>query len=136
MVAIGWDLGDLTGVTEVEVLGRIRTKRWRKRTYIQEQLLYLRDGMNIGDKIVAYSAGRVFGLGEVTSRYYYRQDDLDFPNRANVKWYVTPDILSRDLDISNSLKRKLSRRVTILPLTREEWQNIKKAISEIWFDFI
>ena len=99
-------------------------------TYIQEQLLYLRDGMDIGNKILAYSAGRVFGLGEVTSRYYYRQDDLGFPNRANVKWYITPDILSRNLDISNSLKQKLRRRVTILPLTRKEWQNIKKAIAK------
>ena len=136
VVAIGWDIGDLTDMSEDEITRRIITEEWRKRGYIKEQLMYLRDGMNIRDKIVAYSAERVFGLGEITGGYYYCQDDLDFPHRKNVKWYMTPELMVNNLEISEGLRKKLSQRVTIFDLNQREWRELKKAISKIWFRFI
>lgn len=128
--------GGLAGLSEEEIDRRIRAEGWRKRKYIREQIMHLRDGMVIGDKIVACSAERVFGLGEVTGGYYYCQDDLDFPHRKNVKWYVDPELMLKNLKISNGLRKKLRKNVTIFELNQREWQELKRAISKIWFQFI
>ncbi|MBA7501601.1 hypothetical protein ES706_00174 [subsurface metagenome] len=136
VIAIGWDIGNLDGLSEVEMSDRLRAKRWRKRNYILEQLTYFRDRMNIGDKVVAYSAQRVFGLGEIVGRYFYCSDELDFPHRINVRWYITPGMMIKDLNIPDSLHRKLRRNVTIFELRNSEWKRLKRAVGQVWFKFI
>jgi restriction system protein len=70
-------------------------------------------GLKQGDIVLTPTGDRRYRVGEITSDYYYAQDDV-LPHRRKVRWF--PDPIDRD-DMSNELQRSTNSTGTCCEIT-------------------
>ena len=78
-----------------------------------------------GDLVCAYANGQILGWGTVIGEYDYEEDDLGFAHRRAVRWQSLAPVATTLL--SPELRRKLQGRLTLIPLTEEDFQEIMEA---------
>lgn len=105
IVAMGWDLGDLSEIESKEELNELIDKKYQNKTSIvikSNRGSFLLD-MEIEDKVVTYNIKtKKYLIGEITSNYLYNPDfekgSNDYNDTRKVKWFgeVDKDKLSKD----------------------------------------
>ena len=97
LVALGWDLGDLSGKSKDEVK-KIVDERYphnnkNQNAIVASQVYKFASELNIGDYVLSYNPStRNYLLGEITSDYIYSDkisknfEDDDYSDVRNVKW--------------------------------------------------
>ena len=93
--------GDLTKYDSFERLESKLTEL-RKTTHSTPTTTYytnFKDNAEIGDIVLIYSRNTIFGIGYISSEYYYEQDELGknlyslgIPHRRKVKWIIRDEI--------------------------------------------
>ncbi len=95
------------------------------RTYAAQQLWAFLGEMKEGDQVFVYGNNEIKGKGEIVGPYQYQTDDLlPYPHRRSIQWDDQFTVVHRSSLPSEALRKKLSKRETIVPLTREEAQEI------------
>ncbi len=101
VVAIGWDIGDISKMDDDEIEDAIKKGNFdQKLSYIKKVLLDFKDKTRIdkGDYVIAYkSPNTVVAVGKIDGDYYYNDEDnlgsptgLNYPNKRRVKWMEKP----------------------------------------------
>lgn len=97
LVALGWDLGDLTGKSKEDVK-KIVDERYphnnkNQNAIIASQVYKFASEINVGDYVLSYNPStRNYLLGEITSDYIYSDkisknfEDDDYSDVRNVNW--------------------------------------------------
>ena len=120
IVAIGWELGDLSDANEYDVETRINNA-YPERNNISNALSksmvwnFVRN-IKIDDYVVTYDAvKRVYYLGKVKSDYKYVEgiDNTELINQKDVEWF--PNTINRD-DLTITAKNKLNSLLTVFSL--------------------
>jgi len=83
-----------------------------------------------GDKVVASSGERIFGVGSVIGKYAYDKK-LSSQHSVPVAWEFTfwDPLNVWDLPLSKELKNRLGLNRTILKLKKNEWDEIYEIVS-------
>ncbi len=121
-----WE-GDLTQFNDYDVLLdtlRQRAKRDAKYKYVADQFWYFHQEMSEGDIILAYGNGAFIGKGRITGPYQFEvASTFPYPHQRPVEWDDSFKEVS-NAELSQSLRSKLGKRETIIPLTQEEYEEI------------
>lgn len=90
IVAIGWNLGDLTDKSGDEIYELFR-KKYRTTRSAMQVIRFVHD-IKIGDYVVSYdSETRLYLLGKVTSDYYH-SDKISKVDEANDNYWDIHDV--------------------------------------------
>ncbi len=147
IVAIGWEIGDLTGKTPNEIK-EIMAKKYPDATKTglglnSGQVIRFVCDFQIGDWVISFNPHtRRYLVGKITSDYYYssklaekyNQTNEFYPHFRDVKWLGEA---KRD-DLSDSASKPLKSIMTVINLNDSAKNNILYSINldEItWADF-
>ena len=142
VVAVGWsEFGDLRGLSYDDIKKKSK-KRW-KRTERESasdasQLIAFRDGISIGDIVLAYKLNNVVALvGEIIGGYKFNvknavgnlKGEIGYANQRKVKWWERP----RDFDrhfLPKNLSEWVARPGTI-SIRQYDIRKLKKVLLNI-----
>lgn len=134
-IAIGWsEVGNLRNFDNMEELAQA----FKRVGYSSRpnQLWRFYKKVLFGDKIVASSGKKLFGLGYVISDYKFDKDlyyKHSKPVRWELKFWEPLDI--EELELPRKTKKRLRLNRTILELTENEWKMIDKAVTQVQSPF-
>lgn len=132
-IAVGW-----VGTKDLELIKDKQDlkKEFQKKGYGNrqvEQLWKFYKEVNVGDKVIANSGKKIFGLGTVKGDYKF-DDSLEFQHSRPVRWEVKfwAPLSMSDIKLPPKLERKLSHRSsgTIRELTKQEWEKLEDEIDK------
>jgi len=136
-IALGWPGFNLTDINRDE-FKREAKKRKKEYTAIDiSPLERFRYDMHIGDIVIVVYDRKIWGVGIVTSEYYYSEKHIqEYPQRRNVIWYKFDDpIPLKNLNLSKELKNKLTKTPTVrnplIPLDLHEWRELVLKLSKL-----
>jgi restriction system protein len=130
-VAIGWDMGDLSRVSDEGSLRRLFEEKYPEGMHNNafHQVKRFIFELKKGDSVVTYNSGtREYLIGEIVSDYRYDPQKIDeeFPNLREVQWLDRR--VSRD-DLSTATAYSLGSILTLFKLSDEVWEEIQLAIK-------
>lgn len=102
VVAIGWDVGDISKMNGDEI-EKIATKNFDNPQEGKNTLLRFRDKIAKGDPVIAYkSPNTIVAVGRIVGDYYYDDKDnlgsskgLQYPHKRKVEWIEKPQMFNR-----------------------------------------
>ena len=107
---------------------------WLRHDYISvgfedpEQISRKRfDEMRIGDKVVVVTDKYIWAIGEIKGKLYEKDEPELYSYRRDVVWYKVTRLGYENFPAS--LKNKLSRPHTVVPLERDDWQVIQTYLA-------
>jgi hypothetical protein len=139
MIAIGWDervdLRALQATSELELKQRLEAHPdkgdYPNRDHGAKQLWRFYHDMQVGDLVCTYGKSAVLGWGVITGEYEH-EPLQDMAHQRSVDWQSTqPQSIS---DLPGPLAATLSHQHTVLPLTREDFAQITKALPHAPFE--
>lgn len=103
VVAIGWNVGDISNMKGDEIEKRVREKGYSNPQEGKNVLLRFRDTIAIGDAVIAYkSPNTIVAMGRIVGDYYYDDKDnlgsskgLNYPHKRKVEWRDKPRMFNR-----------------------------------------
>lgn len=135
-VVIGWEIGDLTNVKNLEeIKDLIRTHLPEKKkgqiNIAASQISKFKFKFKVGDYVISYDPqNRVYLVGEITSDYFfddtfYPENPLEYCDNREVKWLGE---VNRD-DLSTSTKNTLGAISAIFELNPDAASEMLKALK-------
>ena len=130
IASIGWpDLGDVSGISEVEFLARAKAKYDKERRSEGPYQVWQFRNIQPGDRIVANNGTRsILGVGTVIGGYSYLSGQVsarDYPHQLNVQWD----------DVNERAVEEGGWRKTLLELTREKFETFVEGSGAVPFSF-
>jgi len=127
LVAIGWDIGDLSQISSREDIRRL-IKRKYPGSKAANQVIKFRFDFKKGDNAITYNTKeRVYLVGKILSNYEYNESE-ELEKHFHIRkvewlWEVEKDALSRPT------QKKLGSRPTIFGLNEDEAGEILKIVQ-------
>lgn len=133
LVAIGWNLGDLTDKTPDEITELFKNKYSNTRS--ANQVINFVNEIKVGDYVITSdSENKVYFLGKITSNFYYsdkiKETDLSGDNYFNirdVKWLCK---IPKDL-LNKSTQATLGTPTTVYNIKEDSKKDILNFFNEI-----
>ena len=139
VVAIGWELGDLSGKS-LDDIKQLMAEKYRDGNHAQWpfQVFKFVNEFKIGDYVVTYdNKSRIYLLGRITSDYYHskiiqKTDDYGdhYWDLRDVKWLGE---ISRD-NLNESTQKSLNGILTIFNINEDAKKDILNSFEEINMD--
>lgn len=122
LIAIGWEVGDLTDIDQSEKI-KLRLKEnypeysKGKINNRAGQIYRFKEEFNKDDNVITYNPGeRVYIVGEIISDYIYNKNLIEYPHIRKVNWIGK---INRD-DLSTSTRNTLGAISTIFEIEAPE----------------
>lgn len=130
-IAIGWsEVGDLNRFKSVDEL----RQAFNKIGYDSRpnQLWRFYEKVLREDRIVASSGKCIYGLGHVIDNYRFN-DDLYYKHSKPVRWELKfwEPLNVEELALPQRTRKRLRLNRTILELTKDEWEMIDRAVTQV-----
>lgn len=132
-IAIGWGAtGNLDNYRTDEKIRKRFSQVHRGSKTRPRQLLKFYKEVQIGDKVLANSGWRIYGVGTVIGDYKY-DEDLYYEHSKPVRWELTfwEPLDVEELRLPEVLSKRIRLNRTILELKPKEWELIDKALYYI-----
>ena len=136
IVAIGWGIGDLSGISLDGIKQRVHDKWGGNNLSVAKQASQIYKFVNefkIGDYVLSYDQLKnKYLIGKITSDYYYsdtpvdKSDDGTFRNIRDVKWLGE---VSKD-SLNNKTKKNLKAMGTIFSINEDAQKNILNVFNQ------
>lgn len=134
-ISIGWnDVGNLKKYSSDEkIKQKFKNLGYPSRPF---QLLKFYHNVSRGDKIIASSGKKIYGIGTVMGNYKY-DENLEYAHSKPVKWEVTfwEPLDVDEIRLSNETKSKLQKNRTIIRLSEHEGKKIERELFEVTSPF-
>ena len=117
-IAIGWNgVGNLKGKSDEAIEKKFKIKYEGS----PRQLLKFYKKVRNGDKVIASSGKKIFGIGTVIGNYKFNKN-LEFKHSKPVRWEITfwSPLDVKEFHVEKKLKKKLGLNLTILELWKDE----------------
>ena len=142
VIAIGFDIGDLTGKNKDEIKG-LFMKKWRGISEPQAaryagDYLAFRDKINPGDIVLAYAKrNKVALVGEIAGGHEYNKKnaagdpkgEIRYPNQRRVKWWAWPRNFDRSY-LPDKVYKKVALPGTI-HIFEYDFEKLKRRLNQI-----
>lgn len=137
VVAIGWDVGDITTMDGDEIEKMAKAKGYKNPQQAKNVLLRFRDNIARGDPVIAYKTENiVVAVGRIIGDYYYDNKDnlgspkgLDFPHKRKVEWREKPRMFNRAY-LPEDFRDHVCIRGTFITLSYD-FSIIEKELNEV-----
>ena len=136
IVAIGWEIGDLTGKSLDEIKVMIRNKWGGNNLSIgnqASQIYKFANDLKIGDYVLSQNQKEnKYLIGKINSDYYHSDilsekfDDESFSNIRDVNWLGE---ISKD-SLNNKTKKNLKAVMTLFSINEDSKENILKVFNQ------